>query len=306
MKKQWKVIELLQTVSDFLKEKDIENPRLNAELLLGKVLNLKRVELYLAFERPLSEEEVAQYRELVRRRARHEPLQYILEETEFMGLPFKIRPGVLIPRPETELLVEQILILKSDFTQPPVIIDVGTGSGCIAISLAHYWPQAQIFATDISTKSLEVCTQNMELNQLNGRVTTKFHDVLKAWPDELPKTFDILVSNPPYIAIDEIKTLPKEVKQYEPVEALSDRADGLLFYRRFFQMVKEDEIQPAYLFFELSGSQPEKIIEQAQQADIGEIEVFEDLNNIKRILKIRVKKWLKRKKINLKTKLSNY
>ena len=289
MKKQWTVIEILQTVSDFFKEKNIDNPRLNAELLLGKVLHMNRVDLYVAFSRPLSENELTFYRELVRRRVQHEPLQYILEETEFMGLKFAIKPGVLIPRPETELLVEEILKLKNEFTGRPDIIDIGTGSGCIAISLAHHWPEANILATDISETALELCRQNMELNQVNGRVTIKFQDILKPWPPDLPTQFEVLVSNPPYISAEEIKTLPKEVQDYEPLEALSDQADGLSFYRRFFQLIKGNEIKTQYLFLEMSGTQPERIVREAQQAGIGDIEVIEDLNKIKRILKIRVK-----------------
>ncbi len=289
MKKSWRVIELLQTVSSFLEEKGIENPRLNAELLLGKVLNLSRVELYLAFERPLSKTELDAYRDLIRRRAQHEPLQYLLQETEFMGLKFAVGPGVLIPRPETEILVEQVLKLKVEFSQSPIIVDVGTGSGCIALSLAHFWPEAQVFASDVSSQALAFVKKNLELNQLNGRVMANIHDVMDDWAPWLPKTFDILVSNPPYISAQEIKSLPNEVQQYEPLVALTDQADGLRFYRRFFQLVKEKIIQPQYLFLELSGSQPEKIVNLAEQAALGTIEVINDLNNIKRVLKIRVK-----------------
>ncbi|WP_456441151.1 peptide chain release factor N(5)-glutamine methyltransferase [Caldithrix abyssi] len=290
MEKRWKVIELLQTVSDFLKEKGIENPRLNAELLLGKVLGLTRVDLYLAFERPLSVAELNAYRELVRRRAKHEPLQYILEETEFMGLKFTVKPGVLIPRPETELLVEEVLKLKNKFALQPTIVDIGTGSGCIALSLAHYWQEARVFATDLSFEALEIFKINRELNQLNGRVTAVNHDLMDAWPGSVPAKFEILVSNPPYIRFDEIKTLPDEVQKYEPILALTDQADGLSFYRRFFELIQKNIIHPAYMFLEMSGSQPEKIINLAEQAKIGAIEVIEDLNNIKRILKIRVEK----------------
>ncbi len=289
MAKSWKIIELLQTVTAFLEKKGIENPRLNAELLLGKVLHKKRVELYLDFDRPLNEAELQAYRELVQRRANHEPLQYILEEVEFMGLPFKISPAVLIPRPETEILVEQVLKLKQEFTVAPTIIDVGTGSGCIAISLAHFWPQARLFATDISAEALTLCQQNMELNQVQNRVTTINHDIWSPWPSVLPKRFDILVSNPPYISKGEINDLPEEVKEYEPLQALTDWQDGLRFYERFFLLIQNKEIEVKYLYLEMSGSQPEQIIKKAQQANIGLVEVTEDLNKIKRVLKIRVK-----------------
>jgi release factor glutamine methyltransferase len=289
MEKSWKIIDLLKTVSQFLQDKGIENPRLNAELLLGKVLNLNRVHLYLQFERPLTSSELEAYREFVRRRAKHEPLQYILGETEFMGLPFRVNSHVLIPRPETELLVEETLKLQNAFNSSRVeIVEIGSGSGCIAVSLAKHWPATQVYATDISDEALEVAGENARLNAVQERVTLVRHDFFSEWDASLPKQMDIFISNPPYIRQDEIKSLPSEVKEFEPLVALTDGADGLRFYRRVFELIASRAIQPHFVLLELSGTQAEKIVDLSKQYDLKNQEVIPDLNQINRILKIKV------------------
>ncbi len=289
MEKSWKIIDLLKTVSQFLQEKGIENPRLNAELLLGKVLNLNRVHLYLQFERPLTPPELAAYRELVRRRAKHEPLQYILGETEFMGLTFRVNPHVLIPRPETELLVEETLKLQNAFNSSGVkIVEVGSGSGCIAVSLAKHWPATHVYATDISDEALEVAGENARLNAVEERVTLVRHDFFSEWDVSLPKQMDIFISNPPYIRQDEMESLPSEVKEFEPVFALTDGADGLRFYRRVFELIASRAIQPHFVLLEMSGTQAEKIVDLSKQFDLKNQEIIPDLNQINRILKIKV------------------
>ncbi len=289
MSRTWKVVDLLKAVTPFLKEKGIDNARLNAELLLGKVLGLKRVSLYVQFDRPLTQDELGAYRKLIRRRARHEPLQYLLEQTECMGLPFKVGPGVLIPRPETEILIEETLKLKNALkATKPVLVDVGTGSGCIAVSLAKLWPESEIYATDISDSALELSKENAELNKVTKNIRFVKHDVFTQWDVNLPKAFDVLVSNPPYITPNEMERLPQEVKAYEPEIALSDGANGLRFYDRFFEMIREHLIDVRYLMLELSGSQPEKIIERTYYYGLNPTEIIPDLNRIKRVLKIKV------------------
>ena len=289
MSKTWKVIDLLKTVSQFFEEKGIENPRLNAELLLGKVLGVNRVNLYVQFERPLTNPELDTYRELIKRRARHEPLQYLLGQTEFMGLPFNVRPGVLIPRPETEILIEETLKLKNALKDTkPIVVDIGSGSGCIAISLAKLWPQSEVYATDVSDTALQLVRENAELNQVTDNIHIVKHDIFTPWDVSLPQAMDILVSNPPYITQSEMEQLPEEIKAYEPHIALTDQANGLDFYNRFFEMIKEHLIDVRYLMLELSGTQPEKIIERTHYYDLNQIEIIPDLNGIKRVLKIKV------------------
>ena len=157
--KQWKLLDLLNTSANYLKDKNIDSHRLNAEHLLAHVLKLKRMDLYLLFERPISRDELDQYRGLIRRRAKKEPLQYIIGETEFMGFPFKVSEAVLIPRPETEMLIEAILKLKDSLPGKINLLDVGTGSGCIAISLAALWENLTVCASDISDSALDIAVK---------------------------------------------------------------------------------------------------------------------------------------------------
>ncbi len=288
--KNWKVIDLLNTTVEFFNEKDIENARLNAERLLGKVLGLGRVDLYVSFERPVTPEELDQYRALVKRRSNHEPLQYILGETEFYDLNIAVNPSVLIPRPETELMVEEVLKMKSILSSKPTIVDAGCGSGCIALSIARHWQEATVYGTDISEESLQTARANAEINQLTDKQIRFYQaDIFEPWPDALPEAISLLVSNPPYIRKDEFDALPPEVKNYEPRRALTDEGDGLQFYRRLMDIAgTDDPPHTNYLFLEMSGSQPDRIIAIAEQYPFAGVEVRKDLNQIQRILKIKV------------------
>jgi len=304
-KKRWTLLELLNTTTQYFTEKNIDNPRLNAEELLGKVLNLKRVQLYVAFERPLTDKEVYNFRELVKRRIQHEPLQHIIGQTEFMGYPFNVNPNVLIPRPETEILVEEVLKLQNDSSiKNPTILDIGTGSGCIAVSLALEWKGSRLMAVDASTPALETANQNCQLNEISAQkaqsnqnqekdssrhLILMEQDILNPWPQTIENQFDIIVSNPPYVTNDEMKSLQPEVRDFEPHAALTDFDDGLTFYKRIFDMIGEKkELECRYLFLEMSGSQPDKIVELARKKTFKKIEIIPDLNKIDRVLKIEV------------------
>ncbi len=288
--KNWTVLNLLNTTVAYFEEKQIENPRLNAEQLLGKALNMPRFNLYVAFERPVTSQELDLFRSLVRRRAQREPLQYILGDTEFMGLPFRVNPSVLIPRPETEVLVETILNRKPDCTnEQPVIVDVGSGSGCIAVSLAKLWPEAQLFAVDISAEALDVARQNAKENGVQETVHFLTYDIFSDWPDNLPGQVDILVSNPPYIAASELDTLQPEVRDHEPHIALTDEKDGLRFYKRLFELGagKQNPVCKR-IFLEMSGSQPETIIKLAESFHFQHINITNDLTRIPRVLEVTI------------------
>jgi release factor glutamine methyltransferase len=304
-KKYWNLLEILNTTTQYFVEKNIDNPRLNAEELLGKALGLSRVELYVSFERLLTDKEVSTFREMVKRRIQHEPLQHIIGQTEFMGYPIKVNSNVLIPRPETEILVEEIIKLQNENDlKNPTILDIGTGSGCIAISLAQEWSGSQLLAVDNSSAALDMAQQNCLLNKISVKmvksnqaqpldlsiqITLLEHDILKPWPQLLKRHFDIIVSNPPYVTNDEMKTLQPEVKNYEPHAALTDFSDGLKFYRRIFDMITEKrEIECHYLFLEMSGSQPEKIIALTRKYMFRKINIIPDLSKINRVLKIEV------------------
>ncbi len=282
----WKVIDILKITTDYFKDKQIENPRLNAEQLLAHVLDLSRVQLYVQFERPLSSTEVSLFRELIRRRAANEPLQYILGETEFMGLNFKVTPATLIPRPETELLVEHIIeTVKNSKNENISIIDIGTGSGCIAISLAHYLTDCKIIATDISQEALNLAKNNATANKTNN-VNFLKHDILMA--SKFPvDSIDIIVSNPPYISVAEMNDLPNEIKNFEPEVALTDNKNGILFYDKILSLIDKD-LKCKFVIMEMNANLKDQIINIATKYGFTDLEIITDLNNLPRILKIRV------------------
>lgn len=286
-KKQWTLIDLLNTTTDYFSKKNIPDSRLNAERLLAHLLHLDRIHLYLQFDRQIRESEIILYRKLVERRVKHEPLQYILGKTEFMGLTFEVNPSVLIPRPETEILVEKTFLLKSNFTQGKTVIwDIGTGSGCIAIALAKLWPDCRILATDISDEVLSLAMKNAGINQVTEKIDFYRHDILHDKPPS-DLQVDIIVSNPPYIGKEEFQDLAKEIREYEPHSALTDHDDGLTFYRRLFSLPR-DGFQARYMMLELSGLNQEQIINLAKQFNYKYINTYKDYNDLIRVLEVQL------------------
>jgi release factor glutamine methyltransferase len=230
------VLEGIQKSAEFLAKKSIESPRLQAELLLAHVLGLERMKLYLNFERPLAPAEVDRFRDLIRRRGQREPLQHIVGSTSFCGLELAVNRQVLVPRPETELLAEAgwkfLSTLNSQpSTCPSTALDFGTGSGCLAIALAVKSPGARVHALDLSADALEIAKQNAARLQVLQRIQFVCGDGFAALPDG--SRFDLIISNPPYVATAEIESLAPEVRDYDPRSALDGGADGLDFYRRF-------------------------------------------------------------------------
>ena len=234
------VLEVIQRSTEFLAQKGVESPRLQAELLLAHVLKVPRLKLYLNFERALAPGELDQIRELVRRRSRREPLQHIIGSTSFCGLELVVNRHVLVPRPETELLAEAGWQFLTDrLAAAPAsegaahglgALDFGTGSGCLAIALAVHCPVAQVDAIDISSEAIEVARQNAVWSDVAGRIRFFVGDGLDALPGVVQ--YDLVVGNPPYIATGEIETLEPEVRDHDPRAALDGGADGLDFYRR--------------------------------------------------------------------------
>ena len=225
------VLEAIQKTTEFLAKKGVESARLNAELLLALQLKLPRMKLYLNFDRVLTAAETDGLRELVRRRAAREPLQHITGSTSFCGLEIAVSRAALVPRPETELLAE----LGWDFlatrrSSLVTVLDFGTGTGCIAIALAAKCPNAKITGIDVSPDALALAKQNAEKNQVADRIGFFQGDGFAAVPGK--PQFDLLISNPPYIAAAEIETLQPEVRDFDPRPALDGGADGLDFYRR--------------------------------------------------------------------------
>jgi release factor glutamine methyltransferase len=229
------VLQAIRHGVDFLAKKGVESPRLHAELLLAHVLQVPRMKLYLDFERALSEEQQAALRELLMRRGRREPLQHILGSTCFCGLDLAVSRDVLIPRPETELLAEsgwQFLQRAAERpdSNPPLALDFGTGSGCLAIALAVHCPAARLVAIDISPAALTLARQNAARHAVDGRIEFIAGDGFAALPDRA--RFDLIVSNPPYVPAGEIAALEPEVRDHDPRLALDGGAEGLDFHRR--------------------------------------------------------------------------
>ncbi len=225
---QWTVLSLLEWTSAHLTSKGFDETRLHVELLLAHVLHLRRLDLYLQFDRPLKAEELSEFRALYERRLNHEPLQYILGETEFMGMRLLVSPSVLIPRPETEILVEQVLAILGD-GRTRTILDVGCGAGTIGIPIAARFPAIRVVSFDCDSAALEVARRNAELHRVTNMEFVR-GSILEDGVDGAP--FDMVLSNPPYVPREEWTSLQEEVRSFEPRTALTDEGDGLSFYRR--------------------------------------------------------------------------
>lgn len=244
MNKIWKIIDVLEWSKDFFASKEIESPRLNIELILCDVLKIDRIKLYTNFDLPLNENELSEIRTKVKRRAKKEPLQYLIGNTSFMGLNFNLNTTVLIPRPETEELAD-IIISRYKNAGSLNILDIGTGSGCIAVSLAKFLPQSHVTAIDVSESAIITAKQNAEMNFVKN-ISFEVKDFLKNC--NFSQNYDVLVSNPPYIALDEYHELCRTEIKFEPRQALTDEGDGLLFYRKFAEVFKK-MLKPDGRFF---------------------------------------------------------
>ena len=284
-----RILEVINRTTTYFEKQGIESPRLTIELLLAHLLEKKRLDLYLEFERELDEGTLAKLRELVKRRAGGEPLQYITGETEFYGLKFMVDKRVLIPRAETEMLVETVVkrLKPADGTPvdralPTTIIDVGTGSGCIAIALAKKLPTAEISALDISPDALEVARGNAGLHHVEKKVRFFESDLLEG----LPSSFvaEAVVSNPPYIADGELAKLPKEVRDFEPVRALAAGEDGLKVIRRLVMNAKRVLSASGFVALEIGAGQREAVEGIFGQQGYAVVEVVKDLQGHERVV----------------------
>ena len=252
-----------------------------AELVLTQILDCDRLSLYLNKDTKLSYEQSALVAQILKRRASGEPLQYILGKTEFMGLEFKVDRRVLIPRPETEILVESAgLELKSLGIKEPRILDLGTGSGCIGIALAKMLPQAQIWASDISIEALALAKSNAFLN--NVKINFCSGDLFGAFQSR-PLEFDLIVSNPPYVACGQIASLAKEIS-FEPVLALAAGSAGLDFYQRIIQQALKFLKPGGLLALELGSDQALAVKAMLGQENFKLLKIINDYNNIERVI----------------------
>jgi release factor glutamine methyltransferase len=248
------VLEVIQRSADFLARKGVEAPRLQVEWLLAHQLGIPRLQLYLQFDRPLAEPDLAAVRDLVQRRGRREPLQHILGTALFHSLEFKVDGRVLIPRPETELLAELALArMQSGASDPLLILDFGTGSGCLAITLAHHLPHACVHAVDLSPDALMVARENAVRHQNDHRIVFHQGDGFGPVPPDM--RFDLIVANPPYIPSGDIASLEPEVRDYDPRMALDGGPDGLQVQRQLAREALRWLRPDGFLMVELGDGQ---------------------------------------------------
>ncbi|MGB5529662.1 MAG: peptide chain release factor N(5)-glutamine methyltransferase [Ignavibacteriaceae bacterium] len=276
------VLESINLSAKYLTQKGIDSPRTNAELLLANIMGCKRLDLYLSFDRPLGIEETKKYRDFIRRRGNFEPLQYITGKVDFYGIEFKVNSSVLIPRPETELLVEIILNHLSK-EKKSTILDIGCGSGNIAIALALNLPLVNIICTDSSEDALNVSKENAETHLVSKKINFLNHNILKEDLINFPE-FDIIVSNPPYVSKENFSSLQKEIRDFEPRSAVTDDSDGYSFFRvisaKSFGKLKAE----GKLFFEVAQGQSEEVVEILKNNNFKNIKVVKDYQIIDRVI----------------------
>jgi release factor glutamine methyltransferase len=246
----WTVGRLLTWTADYLKKHQSESPRLDAEVLLAEARGCQRIQLYTAFEEVVDDDTRARFREFVKRRAEGMPVAYIVGRKEFYSLNFRVTPDVLIPRPETEHAVIAVLdLLKTSGLATPQIVDVGTGSGCIAVTLAKHAPQTQVTAVDQSAAALAIAAENAAAHQVSDRVTFVESDLLSALPAD--QRFDIIVSNPPYVTEAEWAELMPGVRDFEPRMALVGGPTGLEITTRLVNQALERLTPGGWLVLEI-------------------------------------------------------
>lgn len=288
-KKLTTLLEIIKYSSDLLSEKNIKDSRLNVELMFCEVLNCERIKLYLDFDKPLKQEEISRFKVMLKRRLNFEPLQYILGKTNFFGYNIELNNNVLIPRQETEILVEKLLEdIYSSGKEKVKILEIGTGSGCIAIALSKEMDKKNIkhniIATDISLEAIDIAQKSARANLVNeGNIIFKTEDFLSAANNNF--NFDYIVSNPPYIPLNDFEKLDSEVKNYEPSISLTDGKNGLLFYDKIFNLCKSNSEIPK-VFLEIGDGQKDKIEEMLKKYDISNYIFYKDNINIDRVLKI--------------------
>jgi release factor glutamine methyltransferase len=288
----WTVLELLNWTADYFRRLGLENPRLNAEVLLGKVLGLERIMLYARFDTQVGERERDEFRALVRRRADREPLQYLLGAYEFYGRRFELTPAVLIPRQETELVVEKCLE-KLAADAPLWTADIGAGSGAIAVTLAAERPALHVIATDLSAEALAVACRNASAHGVSKRVITAQGDLAAPVRDLLPGDragLDLLVSNPPYVPTGAIEGLEPEVRDHEPRGALDGGPDGLDVVRRLIPEAADLLAAGGWMVLEVGEGQAGPVQEMAAGTgafDMNTIERMTDTHGCERVFCVR-------------------
>jgi len=291
MEKLWTIIQLLNETQKYFEKKGIESPRLDAEILLAFALSKERIKLYIDFESPINDKELSTFRDLVKRRAKREPVAYIMGFKEFWSTNLKVTEDVLIPRPETELIVEQTLkLIKANYLKGHKIVaaDIGTGSGAISIALAKEFSDISFFSVDISLKALKVAKQNIYLNGLESQVFAVCADSYYAFKEI--EVFDFILSNPPYVLKSDIAGLQPEITDFEPYLALDGGADGLDFYRNSLSGLCRVLKPGGFAVFEIGEEQGKSVTGIFEESEaFAEVDVLKDYSGKDRLITARKK-----------------
>jgi len=279
----WTIQKVLKWTLEYFQKNHVPEARLGAEILLANILNIKRLDLYLQFDRILTSSELKQYREYIQRRIQFEPIQYIIGTHEFMGLNFKVTPDVFIPRPETELLVEHAIHEINKMQKKVRIIDIGTGSGVIAICISYFCSNSIVTAVDISQEALKIAEEN---SQKNGQKNIKFvkQDIFKN-DLKLLGEYDFTITNPPYVSEAEKDKLHDQVSKYEPTNSLYAGKDGLDFYRKLIPVSHSILADNGYIFMEIGYNQKEKIEKILEIQQFRNIQFIKDYHKKYRVIK---------------------
>jgi len=289
----WTVRRILEWTSGFFTRKNVDAPRLSAELLLAHVLNVPRIKLYTDYERVLAERDLAAFRALVQRAGEQEPIAYLTGKAYFFNLEFEVGPGVLIPRPDTETLVENVLQLARNTPgfEAPRVLDLCTGSGCIAAAIAQRLKNAVVTAIDKSEKAVAIARRNVERLGLNVRITVEQGDLyepLSRMVDVAP--FNLIVSNPPYVPTSHMERLDRNVRDYEPPEALNGGIDGLVLHRQILEGAAERLLPDGRIYLEIGWEQGSASREAASHhAEFDDVRVLKDYAGHDRVLTARRK-----------------
>ncbi len=279
--------QLLNEGTESLKGVGISTPRLDAEVLLYNILGVERIYLHMYPEKEVSEENQRIFKDHIEKRTKFMPIQYIVNKQEFMGVEFYVEEGVLIPRGDTEILVEKVIeIYKDGFSPNKVkIMDIGTGSGAIAVSLAKYIENSALTAIDISPKALEIAGRNARNNNVESKITFQLGSLFNPLhgKDEY-KAYDFIISNPPYIPKSVVETLDSGVKDYEPRLALDGGEDGLDFYREITLESKDYLKAGGWLMFEIGYDQGEAVRQLLNINGFGDIKIIKDLSGLDRVV----------------------
>ena len=288
MPEVWTVRRILEWTSGFFTRKNLDTPRLSSELLLAHVLAAPRIKLYTEYDRPLSEDELSRMRSLVQRAAEEEPIAYLTGRAHFFNLEFEVTRDVLIPRPDTETLVENVLqtVRHQPGLEAPRVIDLCTGSGCIAAAVAQHLKSATVLATDVSPAAVAVARRNVERLGLGGRVVVEQGDLfepLTRMVDVQP--FQLVLANPPYIRSADVPQLDRSVREYEPAQALDGGPDGLDLHRRILAEAPDRLVPGGRVFLEIAFDQGESAQELASAYPAFEhVRVLKDFGGRDRVL----------------------